>query len=239
MTTTPRLDALAAGGTNHVFERVRLADGHALALKTCPGADTADEVALFPGLTAPDTQAWRDEDPWEGWLTGGDLDDGPLYLDVPIQAVRDLIVQHGGEHEDQESQEAAPGADGDSGEQGARDPGLPDLLGAIADLHGRFEDGYSAEDIRAVFGRIHDQGGPYLVCVWDYADPCGFGGSSQFYAEDQDGGLLEVQPDIHRWLSGQQETPGPVGTWLCAPLGPTEFPATDDLHNYARADRTQ
>jgi len=240
MTSTPRLDALTASGTNHVFDRIRLADGHALAFMTCPGADKADEVALFPGLTAPDTQAWVYQDSWEGWLTGGDLGDGPLYLDVPIEAVRDLIVQHGGEHEDQENQQAAPGTGGESGQEADQDPLFPGLLGDIADLHGRFKDGYSADDIRTVFGRIHDEDGPYLVCVWEYADQCGFGGDSQFYAEEWDGGLVEVQPDIRRWLSGQQETPGPVGTWLCAPVAePTEFPATDDLHNYARADRTK
>ncbi|WP_052433043.1 hypothetical protein [Streptacidiphilus carbonis] len=121
-----------------------------------------------------------------------------------------------------------------------QDPRFPGLLADIADLHGRFEDGYSADDIRAVFGRIYDEGGPYLVCVWDHVDEYGFGGNSQFYAEEWDGGLFEVQPDIYRWLSGQQETPGPPGSWLCAPVAePTEFPGSDDFHNYARADRSR
>jgi hypothetical protein len=149
---------------------------------------------------------------------------------VPVETVRDLIVQHGGEHENQEP--PALDAEGKTGEEAA-----PDLLTRIADLRGRFEDGYSADGIRSVFGRIHDEGGPYLVCVWEYADAYGFGGTSQFYAEDEDGGLFEVQPDIHRWLSGQQETPGPVDTWVCAPVAePTEFSVSDDFHNYAKAD---
>ncbi|MGP4004658.1 hypothetical protein [Streptomyces sp. 8N706] len=112
------------------------------------------------------------------------------------------------------------------------------VLTDFADLHGRFADGYSADGIRTVFGRIHDEGGPYLVCVWDYADDFGFGGNSVFYVEDEDGGLFEVQPDIHRWLSGQQETPGPLNTWTGARAYETEeFPVSDDFHNYARSDR--
>ncbi|PJE97096.1 hypothetical protein CUT44_14010 [Streptomyces carminius] len=229
MTSTPRLDRITAGGTNEVFDRIRLADGHTLSLKTRPGADTADEVFLFPGLTVPNTEAWENEDQWEGWLTGGDLGGEPLYLDVPIDAVRDLILQHGGEHEDQESEEPAPGTE----------EAAPDLLPQIAYLHGRFKDGYTPDDVRNVFECIYTAGGPYLVCVWDYADEYGFGGDSQFYAEDEDGDLFEVQPDIHQWLSGQQETPGRMDTWVCAPVTePTEFPVGDDFHNYARLDRT-
>jgi hypothetical protein len=102
VTTTARLDQLAVNGTANVFARIRLADGTALSLKIRPGADTADEVFPLPGLDVPDTEAWENEDCLEGWLTGGDLDDDPLYLDVPVQAVRDLIEQHGGEHAEQD-----------------------------------------------------------------------------------------------------------------------------------------
>ncbi|MGW0188128.1 hypothetical protein ACWDV7_20485 [Streptomyces sp. NPDC003362] len=111
MTSTPRLDSITASGTNYVFDRIRLADGRALTLKTQPGADFAEEVFLFPGLTAPDTEAWENEDRWEGWLTGGELGEGGLFLDVPVQAVRELIEQHGGEHEDQEGDVPAPSGD--------------------------------------------------------------------------------------------------------------------------------
>lgn len=62
----------------------------------------ADEVCLLPGLFPPATEAWANEDRLEDWLTGGALGQGGgLYLDVPVQAVRDLIEQHGGEHPDQ------------------------------------------------------------------------------------------------------------------------------------------
>ncbi|MGW4180379.1 hypothetical protein [Streptomyces rubiginosohelvolus] len=102
MTTTPRLDSYAADGTDRVFERIRLADGHTFTLKIQAGSATAEEVFLFHGLDAPDTQAWQHEVDWEAWLTGGSLGDGPLYLEVPVQAVRALIEQHGGEHAEQD-----------------------------------------------------------------------------------------------------------------------------------------
>ncbi|MEU8893676.1 hypothetical protein [Streptomyces sp. NPDC048442] len=125
------------------------------------------------------------------------------------------------------------------GSPGTPDPEGPrEVLAELTDLHSRFADGYTAEDIRAVFGRIHDAGGPCLVCVWNYWDEDGAGGDSEFYAEDEEGTFFEVQPDVYRWLSGQQATPGPVESWVCAPVaGPTEFPASDDCHNYARQDR--
>ncbi|MGY3341140.1 hypothetical protein ACVW0K_007333 [Streptomyces filamentosus] len=112
-----------------------------------------------------------------------------------------------------------------------RAPGLP---ADIADLHGAFEHGYGADDVRTVFGRISDAGGPYLVCVWDFADDHGFGGNSEFYAEADNGVLLELQPDVYRWLAGEQEDPGPLSAWTCAPVPElTEFATSDDFHNYA------
>ncbi|MFE3601387.1 hypothetical protein [Streptomyces sp. NPDC059142] len=122
----------------------------------------------------------------------------------------------------------------DEHENREREEATPDLLAQIADMKGRFADGYTDGDIRSVFGRIHDAGGPYLVCLWDYADEAGFGGNSQFYAEGEDG-FYEVTPDIHQWLTGEQETPGAADTWVCAPVSePFEPDVSDDFHNYAR-----
>jgi hypothetical protein len=231
MTSTSRLDRLTAHGTGPALDRVHLADGQGIAVRTRPGADTIDEVFVSPGVTVPDTEAWEGEDRLDAWLTGGRLSERPCYLDVPVEAVRALVRQHGGEHADQGPEWTVPGAEDETEAQ-------EDVLPGIADLYGRFKSGYSADDIRAVFGRIYDAGGPDLVCVWDYADDYGFGGSSQFYAEDVDGNLFEVQPDIHRWLSGQQETPGPVSTWVCAAVAEaTDFPVSDDFHSYARTNR--
>ncbi|UQI49793.1 hypothetical protein M1P56_35925 (plasmid) [Streptomyces sp. HU2014] len=111
MTSTPRLDSLTAGGTDRVPARIRLADDNLLTVMTRPGADLAEEVFLFPGLTAPDTQAWENEDSIELFLTDN-VDSGTLFLDVPVQAIRALIEQHSGEHEDQEGDPApqSPGA---------------------------------------------------------------------------------------------------------------------------------
>ncbi|MFF4173648.1 hypothetical protein [Streptomyces sp. NPDC001744] len=343
-TSTPRLDSLTAGGTDHHFDGIRLADGNMLTLNVRPGAETA-EVFLLPGLTAPDTEAWENEDDWEVWLTGGEFGDGSLYGDVPVEAVRDLIAEHGGEHENQEPpQESPAGTDEDDtaeaiatraldewGITAHRDDdagntwlaighdqtraGFPRMLAepyvvlylytdsdgedeeitvtrapadgdvwdvvrgdgtgaecavmtrpadqlaacveAIADwltmpqitpdpvirlaeLNGTFAFGYGADDVRSVFGRIADEGGPRLVCVWEYADDFGYGGNSVFYVEDQDGGLFEVSPDVRRWLTGQQQEPGPLNTWT-GPRAyePWEFPISDDFHNYARADRPE
>lgn len=124
MTSTPRLDSLAAGGTSGVYEDIRLADGHMLTLTIRPGADWADSVYLHPGLTAPDTEAWEDADSMESWLTGGPSE--TTYEGVPVEAVRELIRAHGGEHEDQE-----PPASAIEGQTGAE--AAPDLLSRIAE----------------------------------------------------------------------------------------------------------
>lgn len=105
--TTPRLDKLTAHGTDRVPARIRLADDTVLTVMTRPGADLAEEVFLFPGLTAPDTEAWENEDSVELFLTNS-VGAGTLFLDVPVQAIRALIKQHSGEHEDQEGGDLVP-----------------------------------------------------------------------------------------------------------------------------------
>lgn len=114
----------------------------------------------------------------------------------------------------------------------------PDVLAALAHLRGRFAWGYGSDEISTVFGAIHEEGGPILVCVWDYADAYGYGGDSRFYAEGEDGTHFEIQPDVHQWLSGQLDTPGPVDTWVCAPVEEqVQFPGADGFYNYARVER--
>ncbi|MFE0453104.1 hypothetical protein ACFW2D_17825 [Streptomyces sp. NPDC058914] len=101
--STARLDSLITEGTSHTFRPVRMADGYTLSLIIEAGADTASAVYLWPGLDAPAADGWENEDPAEIFLTGGDMN-GRAFCDVPVQALRDLIEQHGG---------AAPAADGD------------------------------------------------------------------------------------------------------------------------------
>jgi len=243
MTSTPRLDSIAADGTDN---------------------DVTAEAAATRALAAWGITAHRDDDAGNTWLVIGydqtrqgfpRMLAGPyvvlyLYSDAdeeeitvtraPVSgdlwhvlagdgtgAERELMTRPA----DQLAECVAAIADWITTPQAT-----PDLLTQLADLRGRFEDGYSPDDVRSVFGHIRDAGGPYLVCVWDYADDAGFGGNSQFYAEDEEGDFFEVQPDIYRWLSGEQETPGPVDTWVCEPVSePFEFAVSDDFHNYAKS----
>ncbi|MFI1703005.1 hypothetical protein [Streptomyces griseoruber] len=98
--STARLDRLAATG----FARIHLADDHWITVEGEPGEVEFREVFLFPGLDAPDGDAWEREDAWEEWLTGGELGGGGgrLFLEVPVEAVRALIEEHGGEHPEQD-----------------------------------------------------------------------------------------------------------------------------------------
>ncbi|QDN84376.1 hypothetical protein [Streptomyces sp. RLB3-6] len=103
MTATARLDRLAVEGTNHVSSRIRLADGCVISVHAERGADVV-EVYLWPGVAAPDTEGRDDADPAELLCTndGSGQQAGTLCLDVPLQAVRELIAQHGGERADQD-----------------------------------------------------------------------------------------------------------------------------------------
>ncbi|MFI0141586.1 hypothetical protein [Streptomyces luteogriseus] len=93
---TARFDRLIAEGTDRIFRPVLLADGHAFSVNIKAGEDRAAAVALWPGLEAPEGEDWENEDSWESFLTGGNADDSQ-FLDVPVQALRDLVEQHGGE----------------------------------------------------------------------------------------------------------------------------------------------
>ncbi|MFI9214315.1 hypothetical protein ACIGW7_40070 [Streptomyces sp. NPDC053253] len=97
-----RLNRIAAAGTaERAHSRIRLADGHFITVTARPDSEVLDEVFLAPGLTAPDTEGWWREDSVELFLThheGG----GRLYLDVPVEDVRQFIQDHLGEHEEQD-----------------------------------------------------------------------------------------------------------------------------------------
>ncbi|MFF4902603.1 hypothetical protein [Streptomyces sp. NPDC001068] len=108
--TTSRLDSLTAGGTSDVFGRIRLGDGNYINLRTLPGGDVIPQVYLWPGVTAPDS--WGAS--VNAWLQGGEM--GTYYAYVPVEAVRDLIVQHGGEHADQDGPGVPPQALGETAE---------------------------------------------------------------------------------------------------------------------------
>lgn len=97
--STARFDSLIAKGTAHTPQSIRLADGHTLSLDIAVGAEAATMVCLWPGLETPAADGWENEDPAETFVTGADMDGGREFCDVPVQALRDLIDQHGGEAE--------------------------------------------------------------------------------------------------------------------------------------------
>ena len=104
--STERLDRLIAEGTHHTFRPVLLHDGHALSVSIERGSDTAASVCLWPGLDAPDGEAWEDEDHLEAFLTGDDTGVREI-LHVPVRDLRSLIEQHGGEAPATDTEDAA------------------------------------------------------------------------------------------------------------------------------------
>ncbi|WP_330335792.1 hypothetical protein OHS33_39355 (plasmid) [Streptomyces sp. NBC_00536] len=99
---TARLNRIVAAGTDHGFVTIKLADCLTLNVKTEPDTAIVEEVYLAPGITAPDIEAWENEDDLELFLNN-ETCGGTIYLDVPVEAVRDLIQDHGGEHDDQDN----------------------------------------------------------------------------------------------------------------------------------------
>ncbi|WP_186782506.1 hypothetical protein [Streptomyces sp. CBG9] len=226
---TTLFDHLVAAGTPESGTRLHLADGTFLLVQASPGAD-AVEVFLYAGLTAPDTNAWTPDDLWEHLMTGGTPGD-VIYRDVPVSAVRELILQHGGEHPDQDVTPTRPSPN-------RQEQWAPDLAATITDLRGRLADGFSEYDVQEVFGRIEDKGGPVLACMWEYVDQDGFGGTTQFLYEDPDGGFFELSPTFTGWLGGSEATPGPAESWLGEPADTFAIAFSDHTHNYALNDRT-
>jgi hypothetical protein len=100
MTHTPQLDRLAADGTGPTYGRVHLADGQGIAVMTRPGAKIVTVAIVSRGVAAP--KGARTARPGlDAWLTTGRLVQRHCYEGVPIDALRALIAQHGGEHADQ------------------------------------------------------------------------------------------------------------------------------------------
>jgi hypothetical protein len=102
---TTLLDEYVTNGTgDDDFRQIRLGDGHRISITTPGDPDHIPEVYLFPGLKAPAGDAWDREAFAELGDTAGDQKaaEGSLFTDVPVDAVRALIEEHGGEHADQD-----------------------------------------------------------------------------------------------------------------------------------------
>ncbi|GGY71106.1 hypothetical protein GCM10010363_60310 [Streptomyces omiyaensis] len=101
---TARLNRIAAAGTTErPYRRIRFADGCMITVEAGPDAVEFTEVATWPGLTVPATEAWANEYGVELFLSGQNAEGRRLFLDVPVTAVRELIEEHGGEHADQDA----------------------------------------------------------------------------------------------------------------------------------------
>ncbi|WP_406178058.1 hypothetical protein [Streptomyces canus] len=100
--STPRLDRIAATCPD-IPNRIHLADDRWITVTGYnPDSDEFEDVLLFPGVDVPDGDAWLREDAWELSLTQGDARGGRLFVEVPLEAVRALIEDHGGEHPEQD-----------------------------------------------------------------------------------------------------------------------------------------
>ncbi|MET9083687.1 hypothetical protein ABZX77_17630 [Streptomyces sp. NPDC004237] len=128
--STSRLDHFAAHGTGVTFESIRLADGKTITVQAGSNAQclpspnggsgphsvprdytgpyTHLEVYLGEGIDPGDGNGWDEEDSTELWLTSpsGTPDNGRLFYGVPVEDVRALIEEHGGEHAEQGGTEA-------------------------------------------------------------------------------------------------------------------------------------
>ncbi|WP_371099007.1 hypothetical protein [Streptomyces sanglieri] len=125
---TTHLDHAATHGTGHIPSSIRLADGNTITVQAGPGGAnclpfpnggtgphsvptdyagpyTHLEVYLSEGVDPTDSDGWDLEDSVESWLTSGDNepDNGRLFYEVPVEDIRALIEEHGGEHPAQDN----------------------------------------------------------------------------------------------------------------------------------------
>jgi hypothetical protein len=120
---------------------------------------------------------------------------------------------------------------------------LRDLLEDGPGYAGAMIDGYTSEDVDRILGAFSAATGLNLICVWDFNDEAGTGGSSDFYVCGRDGDTFELAGDLWRYLNGDPgdpdspATPGDPFTWVGAPAGLPER-AYDAGHNQAYVDET-
>jgi len=111
MIHTDRIDRIITGGTGRLPRKIRLTDEAVISVHAGPGAYctprpqyygrgdapadfagpyTALEVFLVAPLALPEG--------WERYYEGEPDDTGVLCANVPVDEVRALVVEHGGEH---------------------------------------------------------------------------------------------------------------------------------------------
>lgn len=115
-------------------------------------------------------------------------------------------------------------------------------MGLDRDLRGSCREGYTSEDFERLSRVVFSATGVQLRCIWAFVDDWGYGGDSEFYIEDSDGGLFELSGDLIPWLQDDSEDsprdPGAPETWI----GPRSAIAVsslagDGFGNYALTSR--
>lgn len=67
-------------------------------------------------------------------------------------------------------------------------------LSLLNELAGRFENGYTEEDIISAHRALAHASGLHMVCLWAYSDRWGAGGASEEYLIDASGVWYELPP---------------------------------------------
>ncbi|MFJ3365841.1 hypothetical protein [Streptomyces anthocyanicus] len=112
----------------------------------------------------------------------------------------------------------------------------------LEDLRGCMRDGCTAEDVNRVFARIEAVTGVRLTCLWDYYDAYGYSGNSQFYVEQADSRLHELEGGLWAWLNGHPDapgtpnSPGAPSSWRGGPADVPEPAGGDDFYNLAQVN---
>ena len=111
------------------------------------------------------------------------------------------------------------------------------MTGSLTKYERCFTDGYDEDTINDVLDRIEELTDTTIVCLWEFCDHLGYGGSSELFLLD-DGALYTLTGDLWPWLlEGASEAPGGPGTpaqWKGQPAGQIarEF-SGDGRHNLA------
>lgn len=118
----------------------------------------------------------------------------------------------------------------------------PASWSAPKELRSRLVDGYDSDEIATVLGQISDASGVFIVCLWDYYDAYGYGGSSDFRVLSPHGQLYHLDGDLSAWLTEAPDDapahPGRPASWIGGiDIDITDVAGGDGRHNLARENR--
>lgn len=78
----------------------------------------------------------------------------------------------------------------------------------LSDLHMRFREGYTDDEITVVLSDVSERFKAQVLCIWEYLSPFGFGGDSFFVVLDGDKVKL-TPPQLDAILFGSHEEAEP------------------------------